>query len=86
MDDTAQRADKLLLLARTTPRDQCKRAFDGITLFYTDLDRNKVEIREIAKMGRKCVDTNALLSMAWRYEKKIALGKKAVDSTICWMA
>ena len=58
---TAQRADKLLLLARTTPREECKRAFDGITLlFYTDLDRNKVEIREIAKMGRKCVDTNAL--------------------------
>lgn len=57
---TAQRADKLLLLARTTPKDKCKRAFDGITLFYTDLDRDKVEIREIAKMGRKCVDTNAL--------------------------
>jgi len=57
---TAQRANKILLLARTTPKEQCKRAFDGITLFYTDLDRNKVEIREIPKMGRKAVDTNAL--------------------------
>ena len=57
---TAQRANKILLLARTTPKEQCKRAFDGITLFYTYLDRNKVEIREIPKMGRKAVDTNAL--------------------------
>lgn len=57
---TAQRADKILLLARTTPKEQCKRAFDGISLFYTDLDRGKVEVREIPKMGRKAVDTNAL--------------------------
>lgn len=57
---TAQEADKILLLARTTPKDKCKRAFDGISLFYTDLDRNSVEIREIPKMGRKAVDTNAL--------------------------
>lgn len=57
---TAQRADKILLLARTTPKEKCKRAFDGISLFYTDLDRDKVEVREIPKMGRKAVDTNAL--------------------------
>ncbi len=57
---TAQEADKILLLARTTPKDQCKRAFDGISLFYTDLDRNKIEARVIDKMGRKAVDSNAL--------------------------
>ncbi len=57
---TAQQAKKIMLLARTTPREQCKRRMDGISLFYTDLDRRYVEIREIAKMGRKAVDTNAL--------------------------
>ena len=57
---TAQQAKKILLLARTTPREQCKRRMDGISLFYTDLDRNYVEAREISKMGRKAVDTNAL--------------------------
>ncbi|MYE59802.1 MAG: acyl-CoA dehydrogenase, partial [Alphaproteobacteria bacterium] len=36
---TAQVADKMLLIARTTPREQCQRAFDGLTLFYTDFDR-----------------------------------------------
>ncbi|MCK6452656.1 MAG: acyl-CoA/acyl-ACP dehydrogenase, partial [Alphaproteobacteria bacterium] len=57
---TAQRAQKIMLLARTTPRDQCRRSTDGLTLFYTDLDRARIEVREIAKMGRAAVDTNAL--------------------------
>ena len=57
---TAQVADKIMLLTRTTPRDQCAKPTDGITLFYTDLDRAKVEIRRIDKMGRKAVDSNAL--------------------------
>ena len=55
---TAQVADKMLLIARTTPQDKCKRPTDGLTLFYTDLDRRKVEVREIDKMGRKAVDSN----------------------------
>jgi acyl-CoA dehydrogenase len=57
---TAQVANKIMLLTRTTPRDQCKTPTDGITLFYTDLDRAKVEVRRIDKMGRKAVDSNAL--------------------------
>jgi acyl-CoA dehydrogenase len=55
---TAQQADKILLLARTTPRDQCRRSVDGLTLFFTDLDRGKVEVRLIHKMGRHAVDSN----------------------------
>lgn len=54
----AQRASKMFLLARTTPREQCAKPTDGITLFYTDLDRNHCEAREIEKMGRKCIDSN----------------------------
>ena len=57
---TAQVANKILLLARTTPRDQCRRSTDGLSLFYADLDRDYVEVREIEKMGRASVDTNAL--------------------------
>jgi len=57
---TAQVAHKILLLTRTTPRSDCKRATDGMTLFYTDLDRSKVEVRRIAKMGRNAVDSNAV--------------------------
>src|SRR5215471_11099153 len=57
---TAQVAHKMLILVRTTPRDQVRKSTDGMTLFYTDLDRSHVEVREIEKMGRKCVDSNQL--------------------------
>jgi len=57
---TAQVADKALILARTTPREEVKRGTDGLSLFYTDLDRAKVEIRVIPKMGRAAIDSNML--------------------------
>jgi len=57
---TAQVADRILLLARTTPLEQVKRKTDGLTLFYTTLDRAKVEVRLIHKMGRHGVDSNML--------------------------
>lgn len=57
---TAQEADRLLLLARTTPKAECARKADGMTLFYTALDRSRIEVRRIEKMGRAAVDSNAL--------------------------
>jgi acyl-CoA dehydrogenase len=57
---TAQVSNKILLLARTTPLDKVEKATRGLTLFYTDLDRAAVEVREIEKMGRKAVDSNLL--------------------------
>ncbi len=56
----AQRATKVLLLARTTQKDQVKKKTDGLSLFYTDLNRDYAEIREISKMGRKAVDSNSV--------------------------
>jgi acyl-CoA dehydrogenase len=57
---TAQEADKIVLIARTTPIEQCRKPIDGLSLFYADLDRSHVEIRLIHKMGRHAVDSNAL--------------------------
>ena len=57
---TAQVADKILLLARTTPIEQLARPSEGLTLFYADLDRSCIEVREIDKLGRACVDSNQL--------------------------
>jgi acyl-CoA dehydrogenase len=54
---TAQVANKMLLLARTTPIEQCT-GTEGLSLFYIDLDRSKIEVREIEKMGRAAVDSN----------------------------
>ena len=55
---TAQVADKMLVLARTSTA--AGKPTDGLSLFYTDLDRRFVEAREIDKMGRKAVDSNLL--------------------------
>jgi acyl-CoA dehydrogenase len=57
---TAQVSNKMLLIARTTPLDQVKRKTEGLSLFYTDLDRAKIEVRLIHKMGRHAVDSNML--------------------------
>ena len=57
---TAQVADKALILARTTPLEQVERRTAGLSLFYTDLDRTRVEARVIPKMGRHAVDSNML--------------------------
>ncbi|MCO4892955.1 acyl-CoA/acyl-ACP dehydrogenase [Cupriavidus sp. WGtm5] len=57
---TAQVADRMLLLARTTPLESVKKSTEGLSLFYTRVDRSKIEIREIDKMGRAAVDTNML--------------------------
>ncbi|WP_309645567.1 acyl-CoA dehydrogenase family protein [Phenylobacterium sp.] len=57
---TAQVANKIMLLTRTTRYEDAARPTDGITLFYTDLDRSKIEVRRIPKMGRKAVDSNAI--------------------------
>ena len=56
----AKRANKVLLLARTTPKEQVKKKTEGLSLFYTDLNKDYVEIREIEKMGRKAVDSNSV--------------------------
>jgi acyl-CoA dehydrogenase len=57
---TAQVANKILLLTRTSPKSATGKSTDGMTLFYTDLDRAKVEVRRIPKHGRAAVDSNAV--------------------------
>src|SRR3546814_17743414 len=51
---TAKVANKIMLLARTTPLEEVKSPTHGLSLFYTSLDRNKIDVREIDKMGRAC--------------------------------
>jgi len=57
---TAQVANKILLLARTTPLEEVRSPTHGLSLFYTDFDRNRIKVHEIEKMGRKIVDSNEL--------------------------
>lgn len=57
---TAQVASKIMLVARTTKFEDCRKPTDGISIFYTDLDRDHIEVQRIPKMGRKAVDSNAI--------------------------
>jgi acyl-CoA dehydrogenase len=55
----AQNASRILLLARTSPR-QADKPYAGMTLFFTDMDRERITVREIEKLGRSCIDSNEL--------------------------
>ena len=57
---SAQRANKVLIIARTTPKAEAKKPTDGLSLFYADFDRSAIEANPIPKMGRKAVECNTL--------------------------
>ena len=59
----ALESEKVLLLVRTTPLEECKRRTDGMTLLLADLQRPEVDIRAIPKLGR-----NAVASCEVRYD------------------
>jgi alkylation response protein AidB-like acyl-CoA dehydrogenase len=71
---TAQVTNKMLIIARTTPRDQVAKPTEGLSLFYTDLDRSRIEVREIEKMGRKAVDSNMLFIDGLRVPRQDLIG------------
>jgi acyl-CoA dehydrogenase len=57
---SAQRANKALVIARTTPKAEARKPTEGLSLFYIDFDRAKIEAKPIPKMGRKAVECNTL--------------------------
>lgn len=73
---TAQQANKMMILVRTTPIEKCARRTDGMTLFYTDLDRRYIEVRAIAKMGRAAVDSNAVFIDGLPVPEQHRIGKE----------
>lgn len=73
---TAQVADNILLLARTTPLDEVKKATHGLSLFYTKFDRDRIKVREIEKMGRKAVDSNELFFEDFQIPESDLIGEE----------
>ena len=72
----AQRADKILIIARTTPKDQCSKPHLGLSLFYTDLNRDRIEANPIPKMGRKAVECNTLFIDNLEVPKEHLIGEE----------
>ena len=73
---TAQKTEKILILVRTTALDEVEKPSQGLTLFYTDLDRTQVSVTEIPKMGRAAVDTNSLYFDGWRVPAADRIGEE----------
>lgn len=57
---SAQRANKMILIARTTPKSEVAKPTQGLSLFYCDFDRSAIEANPIPKMGRRAVECNTL--------------------------
>jgi acyl-CoA dehydrogenase len=73
---SAQRANKILIIARTTPKDQCAKPTHGLSLFYTDLNRDRIEANPIPKMGRKAVECNTLFIDGLEVSKDDLVGEE----------
>ena len=56
----ALESQRMLILARTTPRDEVVKPTDGLTVLFAPIDRRSVDVRPISKLGRNAVDTNEL--------------------------
>jgi acyl-CoA dehydrogenase len=72
----AKHANKIMLLTRTQPYEASPRPTDGMTLFYTEVDRKHIEIKEIDKMGRSAVDSNAVFIQDLRVPLSDRIGEE----------
>lgn len=73
---TAQIANKILILVRTTPLDKVTKKSHGLSLFYTDLDRSAVTVTEIPKLGRAAVDSNVIFFENWEVPAEDLIGEE----------
>lgn len=83
---TAQEADRVLIIARTSPMEEGAKPTDGLTLFYAPLDRSKVEVRAIDKMGRHAVDSNMLFIDGLEVPRRTGSARRGRDSAACCTA
>lgn len=72
----AEDSQKMVLITRTTPRDQVERPTDGMTLFLVDIDRSAMDIRPIPKMGRNAVSSNEVFIDGLRVPATARIGEE----------
>lgn len=73
---TAQIANKILILVRTTPLEQVTKPTQGLSLFYTELNRAFVQVTEIPKLGRAAVDSNVIFFEDWAVPAADLIGEE----------
>jgi acyl-CoA dehydrogenase len=83
---TAQHASHIMVLARTTPYEECAKKTQGLSLFYTAFDRDRIEAREIPKMGRSAVDSNQLFIDGLEVSDEDRIGEEGEGFRYFWTA
>lgn len=75
---SAQVATKMVLLARTTPLDQVKRASEGLSLFFIDFDKSKpgLSLNKIKKMGGRAIDANEVFFDGYEIPSDTLIGEE----------
>jgi acyl-CoA dehydrogenase len=72
----AMESEKILLLTRTAKFEDSPKKTDGLTLFFTDLDRAHVDVRPIKKMGRNAITSNELFIDDLRIPEEHRIGEE----------
>jgi acyl-CoA dehydrogenase len=75
---SAQIAQKMVLLARTTPLEDVKKPSEGLSMFYIDLDKSDpgLQITKIKKMGSRAVDANQVFFDNYQIPKDALIGEE----------
>jgi acyl-CoA dehydrogenase len=77
----AVESEKMLLLTRTSKPEDGQKKTDGMTLFFTDIDRDHVDIQPIKKMGRNAVTSNELFIDDLRIPEEHRIGEEGKGFT-----
>jgi acyl-CoA dehydrogenase len=80
----AVESEKMLLLTRTSKPEDGQKKTDGMTLFFTDIDRDHVDIQPIKKMGRNAVTSNELFIDDLRIPEEHRIGEEGKGLPTCW--
>ena len=74
----AQRAEKMVLLARTTPLEDVKKPSEGLSMFYIDMDKSQpgLDVKRIKKMGGRAVDANEVFFDNYKIPAGCLIGKE----------
>ncbi|KAI4679796.1 hypothetical protein J4E81_010313 [Alternaria sp. BMP 2799] len=74
----AQVASRMILLARTTPREEAEKPSKALSLFCIPLDRSApgLDMRRIKKMGGRAVDANEVFFDAYKIPSSCLVGRE----------
>ena len=75
----AQKAEKMVLLARTTALEDVKKPSEGLSMFFIDISDKSapgLDVRKIKKMGGRAVDANEVFFDNYRIPGDTLIGKE----------